>query len=1443
MKKKSTKRIIKQLRQSKLLRLKTTVIMFLCVLSVNSIAQNCTWGSQSPAGTVNVSSTSQTIVGINVFPGTYSVENFTVAGQYALAASFGSYFTVTDNANNPIISGPNTLTVTIPSPGLYRIHFSANSGCGTGGGSRIVALVPVNRALDFDGVDDYVDLGTPLTTYFGGKTAITAEAWIYPTSNTGAYKVIIGNYNTTNNTSPQFMLRQQGNDVSFFIGNSSGSYAAATASNSLTLNSWQHVVGTWDGSVIKVYVNGVLGASTNWAGSMYTTSNAVYIGKNNFTNEIYQGKIDEVRVWDRALCQGEIQNNRNGEIPTTSTNLLANYHFNQGVASGTNTSVTSLTDNSGNSYTGTLTNFALTGSTSNWIAPGAFADGIYVTSFVSPSVSISGANGICLGASTTFTASGNVSTYNWLSGPTTATNSVAPTTTTSYSVVGTNSLGCLSNTATITLTVSSISTTSAVTNVSCNGGSNGSATVTATGGISPYTYLASNAATVSTLSGLTPGAYTYTVTDAISCTKTQNFTITQPSALFTSSAVTNVLCNGGSTGSATLTVSGGTTPYSYMASNGYTTSTLPSLVAGTYNYTVTDGNGCTKTQALTITQPTALSLTASANNATICSGASSTLTANGTGGTGTITYTWVGGPTNSTYVVSPTSPTNYSVNITDANSCTKSATVGVVANVCTAGAALNFAGGDDRVNLGNGITTSLTGSTKVSVEAWVKPTSLSGFGVIVGNYSTGSANLQILLRRQAGSNYEFWVGNGAAWHQTTSAVTPTVNVWQHVAATWNGTVASIYVNGVLSGTTTPGITSLGNGGSNPVLLAGNTMNENFIGDIDEVRIWNVVRTQCEINNYKNCEIPTSATGLLANYHFNQGTDAGTNTTITNLTDASASAYTGTITGMPLTGATSNWVAPGGVTSGSVTPANLAITVGSTVTNSAVCLGNSTTLSGTGANTYVWTGGVTNAVAFTPTVTNTYTVTGTNTLTGCTNTAVSSVTVNALPSVAASVTNVLCNGGTGSATVTATGGTSPYTYLASNGVTVSAQSGLMPGSYTYTVTDVNSCVQTQTLSITEPTAIVTTSAVTNALCNGGTGSATVTATGGTGAYTYLASNGATVSVQSGLMAGTYNYTVTDANACEQTQILSITEPTAINLSASANNATICAGASSTLTANATGGTGTLTYTWVSGPTNNVNTVTPTATAVYTVDVTDANNCAASSIVEVTVNSLPTISVNSGSICVGQSFTMVPTGAATYTYSNGTDVVAPTANDSYTVTGTDANGCVSATGAVSTVTVNALPVLTAVTNNTLLCVGQTATLSVSGATTYTWNTTENTASIAVSPTVQTTYTVNGTDANGCSNNTTLTQDVSACTGIATLTNDASINVYPNPNNGLFVIELTSASKVTVMNALGQVVIAETFEAGKHTVNINNEATGVYFVKVMTNNKQQIIKVIKE
>jgi hypothetical protein len=175
-------------------------------------------------------------------------------------------------------------------------------------------------------------------------------------------------------------------------------------------------------------------------------------------------------------------------------------------------------------------------------------------------------------------------------------------------------------------------------------------------------------------------------------------------------------------------------------------------------------------------------------------------------------------------------------------------------------------------------------------------------------------------------------------------------------------------------------------------------------------------------------------------------------------------------------------------------------------------------------------------------------------------------------------------------------------------------------------------------------------------------------------------------------------------------------------------------------------------------------------------------------------------------------------------------------------TNSNNC-SATSLVDTIVANPLPILMANTSHSVLCSGQTATISVSGASTYTWSTAQTATTIAVSPTVQTTYTVTGTDVNGCANTTTITQDVSLCTGIETLTKDASVQIYPNPNNGLFTLELISTAKIYVTNTLGQVVLAETFEAGKHNLDIQNQTTGVYFVKVIENNKQQTIKIIKE
>ncbi|MBI2967708.1 MAG: SprB repeat-containing protein, partial [Bacteroidetes bacterium] len=141
------------------------------------------------------------------------------------------------------------------------------------------------------------------------------------------------------------------------------------------------------------------------------------------------------------------------------------------------------------------------------------------------------------------------------------------------------------------------------TNVTCNGSSNGSATATPGGGVTPYSYLWSNGATTSSVSGLPSSVYSVTVTDANSATAINSVTVSQPSAINLSVNTTNASCNGGSDGTATAITGGGTGSYSYLWSDGQTTSTATGLSIGAYTVTVTDANACTATGNASVTQP------------------------------------------------------------------------------------------------------------------------------------------------------------------------------------------------------------------------------------------------------------------------------------------------------------------------------------------------------------------------------------------------------------------------------------------------------------------------------------------------------------------------------------------------------------------------------------------------------------------------------------------------------------------------------------------------------------------------------------------------------------------------------------------------------------------------------------------------------------------------
>jgi gliding motility-associated-like protein len=233
------------------------------------------------------------------------------------------------------------------------------------------------------------------------------------------------------------------------------------------------------------------------------------------------------------------------------------------------------------------------------------------------------------------------------------------------------------------------------------------------------------------------------------------------------------------------------------------------------------------------------------------------------------------------------------------------------------------------------------------------------------------------------------------------------------------------------------------------------------------------------------------------------------------------------------------------------------------------------------------------------------------------------------------------------------------------------------------------------------------------------------------------------------AGTYSVTVGSSGCSSTSAITTVTINSNPSATANGNATPICSGG--TLSFTSTGGNS---YAW-SGPNNyssssqnpTITNATTIANGTYTVTVTDLNGCSSTATTTVSINPLPTINIVGGnSICLGQSITLSATGASNYSWNTGATTnsitVNPTVGTSYTVTGTDANGCVNTQ--TQTVSVNNAPIANA-GNDISICSGNGTILTASGGTSYLWNTGETTASISVNPTNITTYYVtvsNGT-----------------------------------------------------------------------------------------------------
>ncbi len=937
--------------------------------------------------------------------------------------------------------------------------------------------------------------------------------------------------------------------------------------------------------------------------------------------------------------------------------------------------------------------------------------------------------------------------------------------------------------------------------------------------------------------------------------------------------------------------------------------------------------------------------------------------------------------------------------------------------------ALNFDGVNNYVSL-----QSLAYNTNgLTLEAWIKPQNITttAFSEIV-RQETGSLNFLFSFQNN-GTILSFGLANTITYQELDVTITPsyfTDGNWHHVAAVFNGVNQIIYIDGNQAGILP--FTSIAQSTNLGLLAIGSNAqgtSEFFKGSIDEVRIWNRAICQSELQNNMNAEIATTAIGLVANYHFNQGTANATNT-ITTLVDATGNGNNGTLTNFALTGLVSNWVNPGAVISGSIAPIFAAPNIVITGTNT-ICYQTSSILTASGGSSYLWnTGATTATINAVPNGNTTYSVIGTNSL-GCTAYAQKSITIAycnnetvidfnytgsvqsfTVPNCVSQVT-ITCFGASGAMGVNGTSGNAGgsaglgsivkgvYSVTAANSVlnlfvggTATANVGGFNGGGSNGVgngaggggaSDVrlNGSLASDRIIVAGggggggnggcvainvkggnggnggangTNGIASSSGgggfggvgITGGLkgigCpsfsgldatngntlgiggNGGNGQTcccTAIVGGGAGGGGYFGGGGGgggsagtsgcfgNEKGAGGGGAGGSNYF---DPAFTATTVLNATNlgDGLINIAYIVNtptitvaSGTICAGQSFTIAPS-----GATSYTIQGGSA----TVTPTANSTYTVIGSNVIPGCLSNVVtsSVIVNTLPTVSVNSGTICSGNSFTITPSGASTYTVQGGATTVSPLSNTTYTIIGTNTLGCVSANTATSSVIVNTTPTVSV--NSGTICSGNSFTITPNGASTYTVqggvttvsplsNTTytvigtntlgcvsANTAtssiivnanptitvnsgticsgnsftivpsgattytisggSTVVSPTVTSNYTVMGTGVNGCESSTVVTVLVSTCVGVnELLTNEKIIHIYPNPNGGEFNIELNTDAKVIITNALGQEFFNSTLNFGNHNINISNIANGIYMVKVMTLSHQQTVKLIKQ
>jgi hypothetical protein len=502
-----------------------------------------------------------------------------------------------------------------------------------------------------------------------------------------------------------------------------------------------------------------------------------------------------------------------------------------------------------------------------------------------------------------------------------------------------------------------------------------------------------------------------------------------------------------------------------------------------------------------------------------------------------------------------------------------------------------------------------------------------------------------------------------------------------------------------------------------------------------------------------------------------------------------------------------------------------------VTPTAICVGSSATLSATGATGYTWSPGTnpnTNTVSVSPPGPTTYTLLRTNG--PCAFTSTVNLIVNPLPLVNASGTpNQICTG-TGVNLIVV--GPITNTWLP-GGFTQSNFTVYPNNSTCYTVTGSNgNCTASAVVCVTvSASPVISITSSTNTVCEGNL--VNFTANGNATSYSWQPMNSSNLTqVLTPPTTTIVSLTGINAAGCTSTVTQLIIVNPVPNMSLTSSIPFACEGQGATISvANPSNN---VVYTWNTGPVGPSIQVNPIVTTTYFASGTNTQTgCQNSNSLTLSVFISTFSVVSPTAICKGTTATLTASGPATsYTWTVPGAVVAPSVavtplnNVTYYVTGS--NGSCSSTQTLPII-VNPLPNVTASVAKSQICKFEIATITGNGATSYSWNTGATTQVLTFTLGITTSYTLTGTDNNGCTKTTSVTQFVAICPGMGEgMVNNLGLNVYPNPNNGNFIISTDVSMTVNVVNALGQIVTTLSLTEDNHNkVTVSSLPTGIYFI----------------